>query len=327
MSDRLRERLAELVRGRSSGMINYQSVPADAAVPGQVAPDACTGCQGEAPADELPRRHAVPLDELLTGYELSAECGQVYVHDWVRDANDEGYLRLLSDIWEAAERLALVPAEEIDPAYAAIRDFGLEQVAFLDLETGGLAGQPIFLAGILRLESRSLSIRQFLVRSYEEEAALIELVDRELTGVPVLVTYNGKSFDLPMLADRARYHGAVFDYDGLHLDLLHPARRRYRDRYPNCRLVTLEWFVCHRRRMGDVPGAEIPGRFHRYMRDGDPSPLIPILHHNVLDLVTLAELLGHLAPHPPGPRFVPDWDSIQAQIADLGEAAALEASG
>ncbi len=320
MSDRLRARLAELMRGRSLRTVSHQTVAASE-LPASELP------ASELPGSELPGRQAVPLDEMLTGYELSAECGRVFAHDWVRDSSDEGYLRLLSDIWEAAQRLTLVPAEEIDPAYAAIRDCGLEQVAFLDLETGGLAGQPIFLAGILRLQRRSVSIRQLLVRSYEEEAALIELVKRELEGVPVVVTYNGKSFDLPMLADRARYHGMVFDYQGLHLDLLHPARRRYRDRYPNCRLVTLEWFVCHRRRMGDVPGSEIPGHFHRFMRNGDPTPLIPILHHNVLDLVTLAELLGHLAPHPPGPRFVPDWDTIQAQIAGFGGAAELEVGG
>jgi uncharacterized protein YprB with RNaseH-like and TPR domain len=255
------------------------------------------------------------LEELFAGDEQSTIHGAIFVHELVRGPADQGYVRLLAALREASERLAAIPDAELGPAYAAIRHFGLDRVAFLDLETGGLAGQPVFLAGILRLQRSALAIRQAIVRRYDEEPALIAWVERELAGVPVVVTYNGKSFDLPMLVDRAGYHGMLFRYHGLHLDLLHPARRRYRDRYPDCRLVTLEWYVCHRRRMGDVPGGEIPGIFHRFMRDGDPTPLVPILHHNALDLVTLAELFGHLAPEPPGPRFVPDWDTIQDQIA------------
>jgi uncharacterized protein YprB with RNaseH-like and TPR domain len=302
--ERVRSRLAGLMRERALGAAPQRTAEADVdAVPAEPVETAATTTH-----------EPVAIDELFPGREFPTEHGQIFVHDLVRGADDAGYMRLLADLREASSRLAAVADDELEPAYRTIRDRGLEEVVFLDLETGGLAGQPIFLAGLLRVRPGRLWIRQFLVRSYEEEPALIAGVAHELREAPVIVTYNGRSFDLPMLADRGRYHGVEFDYDGVHLDLLHPARRRYRHRYPDCRLVTLEWYVCHRRRMGDVPGSEIPGHFHAFMRDGDPAPLVPIIHHNVLDLVTLAELLGHLAPDPPGPRFVPDWDTIRAEI-------------
>lgn len=284
---------------------------------------ACGHVDGAAPggadatadrAAGAPVHHPVALDELLGGREVTSAHGGVFVHELTRDARDRGMLRLLAVLREAANRLHVLSDDALGPEYAAVRDLGLARAVFLDLETGGLAGQPVFLAGLLRVTPAALEIRQVLVRSYAEEAALLEVVRDAIGQAPLIVTYNGKSFDVPMLVDRAAYHGLPFELAGRHLDLLHAARRRYRGRYPDCRLTTLEWYVCHRRRSGDVPGADIPGRFHRYLRDGDPTPLVPILHHNVLDLVTLAELFAHLAPEPAGPRFVPDWDTIRAEL-------------
>lgn len=282
--ERLRRRLGELARVRGSS----------AALP--------------SPAG--PVRARPELEGLLPGCEVATPLGSLHVHEVVRGHGDPGYARLLDLFADLRERLALVPERALGPDFAGLKQHGLDGVLFLDLETGGLAGNPVFLAGLLAIAPDGLHLRQLLARTYLEERALIAEVAAALAARPLVVTYNGKSFDLPMLADRAAWHGLPWSAPPCHLDLLHHARRAYRGRAPDCRLVTLEWAVCRRRRLGDVAGRDIPGLFHRFARIGDPSAVVPVLHHNALDLVTLAELLAHLVPHPPGPRFVPDEELL-----------------
>lgn len=203
-----------------------------------------------------------------------------------------------------------MPDGALGSDFARLKQEGLDRVLLLDLETSGLAGSAVLLAGLLTIEPDCVRVRQFLARSYPEEPAVIAEAAAAVAAALLLVTYNGKSFDVPMLADRASRHGVTWRPPPAHLDLLHHARRAYRGRTPNCRLVTLEWTVCGRRRFGDVGGRDIPGLLHRFTRDGDPSAVIPVLHHNALDLVTLAELLSDLVPFPPGPRLVLDNDDL-----------------
>jgi uncharacterized protein YprB with RNaseH-like and TPR domain len=89
-------------------------------------------------------------------------------------------------------------------------------------------------------------------------------------------------------------HGVRLALPPHHLDLLHAARRRWREDLPDCRLQTLERHVCGRWRTGDVPGDEVPGLYHDYVREGDPWRLIPVFHHNLLDVITMAEILRAL---------------------------------
>ena len=115
----------------------------------------------------------------------------------------------------------------------------------------------------------------------------------------VLLTFNGKSFDWPMVNDRSVLYrldaaGHTRDLDH-HIDLLHHARRQYRRELPNCRLQTLEWYLCGRRRTGDIPGSEIPDAYHHYVRTGDTWEMKSILHHNALDLITLLQLSLRMA--------------------------------
>jgi uncharacterized protein YprB with RNaseH-like and TPR domain len=94
------------------------------------------------------------------------------------------------------------------------------------------------------------------------------------------------------LAERAAYHGIeMAPRPPMHLDLLHEARRRWRKSLPNCRLQTLERNLCHRLRQGDIPGWAIPDAYHRFVSDGDARRLADILHHNLLDLLTMAQLV------------------------------------
>jgi uncharacterized protein YprB with RNaseH-like and TPR domain len=165
---------------------------------------------------------------------------------------------------------------------------------FLDIETCGLQSQPVFLVGLCHIGDRNLVLRQLFARDYAEERSLLAEVERILGEHDFLVTYNGKTFDLPFLRHRAVYHRMRFETSIPHLDLLWMVRRRWKDRLPDCKLKTLEWRVLRRLRAGDIDGSEIPGAYHEYVKHGQPHRLLPVFHHNLLDVVAMAELLPKL---------------------------------
>jgi uncharacterized protein YprB with RNaseH-like and TPR domain len=168
-------------------------------------------------------------------------------------------------------------------------------ICFIDIETTGLSSCPLFLIGCMWLDGEGLAAHQFFARTYAEEVAILEEAVAFLGRFGHLVSFNGKSFDVPFMNDRCAYHRLPLVPFNHHVDLLHHARRRYRNHLPNCKLQTLECYVCGRTRVNDVPGALIPEIYHRYVKDGNPQPIAPIIHHNLLDLVTMVELLGKIA--------------------------------
>lgn len=180
------------------------------------------------------------------------------------------------------------------PERGLFRKFGHRRMLFLDIETCGLQPAPVFLVGLCHIGDRNLVLRQLFARDYAEERSLIAEVERILGDYDFLITYNGKTFDMPFLRHRAVHHRLSFETRIPHLDLLWMVRRRWRDRLPDCRLKTLEWRVLRRLRSGDIDGSEIPGVYHEYVKHGQPHRLIPVFHHNLLDLVAMAELLPKL---------------------------------
>jgi uncharacterized protein YprB with RNaseH-like and TPR domain len=169
-----------------------------------------------------------------------------------------------------------------------------EDLAFFDLETTGLSSSPVFLIGVMVWANGGLVTRQFFARDYSEERPIISMFAECLRGKRMLVSFNGKSFDLPYIRARAAATGVRFAFDGPHFDLLHISRRAWKDRLPNCRLQTLEAHICGRHRTGDIPGHAIPQAYHDYVRTEDARQMVSTLEHNRLDLITLAELMIHL---------------------------------
>ncbi len=169
-----------------------------------------------------------------------------------------------------------------------------EDLAFFDLETTGLSSSPVFLIGAMIWQDGGLVTRQFFARDYSEERAIISLFAECMQGKKLLVSFNGKSFDLPYTRARAAATGVRFEYDGPHLDLLHVSRRAWKAQLPNCKLQTLEAHICGRHRTGDIPGHAIPQAYHDYVHTKDARHMVSALEHNRLDLVTLAELMVHL---------------------------------
>ena len=106
----------------------------------------------------------------------------------------------------------------------------------------------------------------------------------------ILVTFNGKSFDAPFIKDRMVYHRKQFEWTQTHVDILHHSRRRWKDELPDCKLQTLESYICQRRRVGDVPGSLVPDVYREFVRSGSTQLLADVFHHNALDLITLVEL-------------------------------------
>ena len=219
------------------------------------------------------------------------------------DVADGDLLRLLDP--------ALPPPDQTVGASGAVKD---ARTLFVDLETTGLsggAGTVAFLVGVGWFDLGAFQVRQFLLTSYASERALLCAVAECFDAAALLVTYNGKTFDVPVMETRWLFHRMPLPLESVrHFDMLHPARRLWRNRVadasgmerrpraPNeddggCRLGTLERVLCDVTRVGDVPGMEIPSRYFRFLRTGDARPLEPVLEHNRLDLISLAAVAAH----------------------------------
>jgi uncharacterized protein YprB with RNaseH-like and TPR domain len=199
--------------------------------------------------------------------------------------------------------------------------------AFLDTETTGLAGGSgtcAFLIGVGSIDREGFRVRQFFMRDYCEEASVLHSLAAHLARFDVLVTYNGKSFDQPLLETRYTMSRARHPFARMeHLDLLHGARRLFKLRLESCRLVNLEYQILGLERDADVPGELIPYCYFEYLRTRHAFRLLPIFHHNVLDIVSLACLTGLI------PAAFRDPENMHARHgADLlGLARWLQVSG
>ena len=164
--------------------------------------------------------------------------------------------------------------------------------AFLDTETTGLAGGSgtyAFLIGVGWISAAGFTVRQYFMREYSEERSVLKALEDQLSEFEVLITYNGRSFDRPLLETRYRMnrHKPPFGRLG-HLDLLHGARRLWKLRFESCRLMQLEQEILGVCREGDLPGELIPYVYFEYLRSREAQRLVPIFHHNAIDILTLA---------------------------------------
>jgi hypothetical protein len=168
---------------------------------------------------------------------------------------------------------------------------------FFDLETTGLsggAGTHAFLVGCASFDADGGFVtRQYVMTRYADEQPLLAAVAAELSRAGALVSFNGKSFDAPVIETRYLFHRGDWAAGALpHLDVLHPARRFWGTSI--CSLVALEQQVLGVRRLSDIAGVEIPARYFRFIRSGDVRPLAAVLDHNRRDLLSLAGLTARL---------------------------------
>jgi uncharacterized protein YprB with RNaseH-like and TPR domain len=238
-----------------------------------------------------PRRTttAVPLEDLVRGERIengSGECWRVERDHHVEDF--QGGLPL-SRVRTLSDDAVRVLSGEADLA-----GFDLGKAVFLDTETTGLAGgsgTAAFLVGLGWLDGDRFVIRQYVMRDYHEEAALLAEVAREVRRFEHLVTFNGRSYDVPLLETRFKLNRNRWPLgEARHLDLLHPARRLWKLRLESCRLQVLEARLLGIHRVEDVPGDQIPQIWFDYLRSRDARALARVLEHNRLDILSLAAL-------------------------------------
>ncbi len=181
----------------------------------------------------------------------------------------------------------------LDPiSNGQIRGIAPEKWCFLDTETTGLAGGSgtyAFLVGVGRISPQGFRVRQFFMRDFGEEASLLSALTEHLKQFEVLITYNGRTYDQPLLETRFRIARQRPPFSSLeHLDLLFGARRLWNLRFDSCRLVELENQILGVERQGDLPGELIPYVYFEYVRTQEIFRLLPVFHHNAIDILTLA---------------------------------------
>ena len=238
---------------------------------------------------DLKQNHS--LDEVLNGQIYHTQLGATYIVEQVysgslphgtRSLQSNSPLDALAD-WAGDSR---------------IRSFSEESFAFLDTETTGLSGGTgtyAFLIGAGRFIDGKFQLLQLFMRDPVEEPAQLYALEEFLAPCQGLVTYNGKSFDIPLLVSRYTTHGwqtPLLDY--AHVDLLHLCRRLWRDRLPSRTLGNIEAHILGAQRsQDDVPGWMIPQLYFDYLRSGNAEPLRSVFYHNAMDVVSLAALLAH----------------------------------
>lgn len=302
LDDRIRQRIEALnrgaiaptpgasTRGQSSPQVARASpVASAAALPALLE-------RGE-PVANLRGEHLrirVPLDELWPGSATLAEKRIAAV----RQRRESLHSKAAGVESMTESGLKAGPAARATTDRQDLADAFPDRLLLLDLETCGLAGAALFLIGVLRQVADQLTVELLLARDYSEEGAVLESLWAMVNDDTVLATFNGKSFDWPMVQDRTARHLLFRDARPplpKHIDILHHARRRWKTELPNCKLQTLEAHVCRRRREGDLPGSLIPAAYEEFVRTGFDREMNAILRHNAIDLVTLFDLALRLA--------------------------------
>lgn len=260
------------------------------------------------PLGQAPERYFV--EEYLDGDEVETPHGRHFESERLFERHRRhGSLDLAALEEMPADLLGAISGGEVRPSPPA-------RWAFLDTETTGLAGGSgtyAFLIGVGRITPEGFRVRQFFMREHGEEPSLLYALADHLAGFDVLITYNGKTYDQPLLETRFRMARARPPFERLaHVDLLFGARRLWKLRFESCRLVELENRVLGFERQGDLPGEMIPYVYFEYLRTREAFRMVPIFRHNALDILTLACLTS----------IVP-WAFRSPEEASLGHGAEL----
>jgi len=237
-----------------------------------------------------PKRQSAALDDLLGGVEQN---GCFVVERRFPLHNSHGNVRLKNIKEIAATALAIAGKD------ATLTKLDLSRTLFLDTETTGLAGgtgTTAFLVGVGQFADEAFVVRQYFLRGPHEEAAMLKQLQILVGQSHGLVTFNGKSFDIPLLRTRAVLNRLPVDFARLlHLDVLHAARRLWKEQFGDCSLGGLESRVLQLRRSHDIPGALIPQIYFDFLRDGETAQLPEVFSHNRQDIVSMAALLVRIA--------------------------------
>lgn len=247
----------------------------------------------EKPTEANPREAQVSIDKVIEGADFETVFGNTFITS-ARYPSDHqhGGIPLCAEremdvlaAWSQASRV-------LQP--------GGRNMVFLDTETSGLAGGTgtyAFLVGIGYRTAEGFELIQFFMRDPSEETALLAALDAWLARFDVIITFNGKSYDVPLLNTRYQLNGLTPPFSHYeHVDVLQIARKLWRDRLPSRALGDLEKEIVRFWRTNEeVPGWMIPQLYFDYLRSGDARPIAGIFYHNAIDILSLAALFGYIA--------------------------------
>ncbi|MBN1897148.1 MAG: ribonuclease H-like domain-containing protein [Spirochaetes bacterium] len=168
--------------------------------------------------------------------------------------------------------------------------FNKENFLFVDIETLGLFSRPVILIGLAFIKNSKFNIIQYFIRDIQEEPSALKAFLSHVKNDTILVTYNGRAFDIPYIKERLTYYGIRAELGYVHYDMLPFSRRIWKGRFPDCSLTTIEKFYFKTIRTDDVPSGMVPDFYDTYLRTGNIGPLVPIIQHNSFDLFTLGRI-------------------------------------
>ncbi len=246
-----------------------------------------------APANLETTNYSYPIETVVSGWDHPTIFGPAFVH---LEDYQQPYHHGSHDLF-ACPRLDILAKWG---KAQGLHSTDLSSIVFLDTETSGLAGGTgtyAFIIGIGWFTDSGFRVEQLFLRDPSQEAAFLTALIEKLSQFNVVVTFNGKSFDIPLLVTRFNMNRAMNPFvEFEHLDLLHLARRIWRDRLPSRSLGELEKSILNfHRTEEEVPGYLIPEYYFNYLRSSDARPLAGVLYHNAVDIVSLAALFKYIA--------------------------------
>jgi len=270
------------------------------------------GARDLKPSPRSGRRY--PVEELVPGRVVQNDAGAFYLVEERFPLGHQHGACILSDLLGHPLEL---PARLARNDEIACLDY--RGAAFVDIETIGLAGgtgTTAFLVGVGFYHEDAFRVEQFFMRDFPEEPAMLSALAERLDSLAWVVSFNGRAFDMPILTTRFLMNRMPPRLsEAPHLDLLHPARRFWKQRLPSCRLGALEKDILRFfRDQADVPGYLVPQIYFDYLRTGDAREIARVFYHNLHDIVSLAALAGHMCRllQSPDAPDIPGEDSLRA---------------
>lgn len=313
MTDPLRQRLANLVRDAG------RTVAAPIA---KASDDMASALAALREAQQRRDRHRREAERSLPGELIAPGVRRIR---WAEplERGDAVAEEIAAGACPEQSRRAAPTTHEAPPWEPPGRQSG--ELLFLDTETTGLAGGTgtlVFLLGLARLKPTHIEVEQWLLASPGGEHEWLDAIAASLPPEPLLVSFNGKAFDIPLLASRHRLKRRRDPFaNRAHWDLLFPLRRAFDRRWPDCRLQTAERRLLGHARVDDLPGSFAPAAYHAWLRQGDTTLLNQVITHNRHDIVSLARLLPALVRVFERPAdFGADGLAIGARLERAGRA-------
>jgi len=235
----------------------------------------------------------VKIEEVLSGKFIPTPFGESFIREnYFPQDYRCGEVELFQIFQSSAKTISSLARDD------RLKEIDINKTVFLDTETTGLAGGAgtyIFLVGAGYFEGDQFCVRQYFMRDFNEERALLSAVNELLSNFEAIVSYNGKTFDVPLIQSRFIMSGMKLNLkDPGHFDLLYPARRLWKRRLENCSLSTVERDILGVIRENDVPGYLVPEIYFRYLRTKDARALKQVFEHNLQDIISLVALVSKM---------------------------------